>query len=122
MLKLLAFSLPVVLVPGWTAAATAPRWALLFVLVPLVWAGQPRTSLAAAHFGWLGLLALAWLSQLWSAATLDGLLASAQLTVLVLLVLIGSRQEELGKVWLLAALGTAVSSPVAIGQNLGWIG
>lgn len=118
MLPVLGFLVSSLFVVGWTGAATAPRWGVLFVLVPIIFLSSKRVALNRGHLAILTLLAFAWASLNWSAAFYDSLLALLQLTWIVLLVWIGSAQENLEQTYVWTSAGVGISSLLTIVQTI----
>jgi hypothetical protein len=117
------FVLAVAFLPGAFNAATAARWALLSVTVPVavaMYSNVPKCTLG--HL--LGLLLLGWaaLSMLWTASLYDGADALWKLLLLAGLFVAGGGQSSLRPAFVGLGAGIAVNSAVAIAQWYGWQG
>lgn len=101
--------------PGIAGAASTPRWAVMFLVVP--WMLSPR-QVSAAHI--IGALFIAWaaISLAWSPATFDGIDAVVMLLLLAGCFCLGNQMESLRAVIVGAALGLTVSSAFAVLQWL----
>ena len=107
-----------------SAATNAPKWILLSVMAPFLFAfGKPHGGGTAAMWG---LLWLTWASvtMLWGAPWLDGFAELWRWVVLALLFVVGSRltsREFTWSAWAFA-LGVAINIPFALAQMGGWNG
>jgi hypothetical protein len=121
-LPLLSFTLGILYLPGMAAPATAPRWALLSVGVPLLlWQGKALPGLwSKAHSLGLGLLLWAALSLLWASSTEAWAEAMWWMGLLAGAFVLGAKEEDLGPSFVGLSLGLCASVALALGQNLGW--
>lgn len=103
--------------PGVFGAATTPRWAALFALVP--WLIRDIRLNAANVLGGLLLLWSA-LSIAWTPAHLDGMGQLFLLLFAATMFLYGQECDDLQPLWIGAGLGLWLSSAVAISQWLGF--
>lgn len=117
MLYVVGAVLPVLFVTGWTGAASAPRWALLFVTIPIIWLFAKKQVLNIGHYSVFGLVGAAWISQIFTSAPYDGLLAAMQLSFLALLTAIELTEKQFQRLCCCVAGGICVSSAIAIGQK-----
>jgi O-antigen ligase len=107
--------------PGISAAAVAPRFAMISLAAVLVLSG-PRIRMTAAHVA--GSLFLVWSATTlaWSDLPEDGIGAMSRLLLLTAAFALGSQLTTLKPVMLAAAAGLALSSAAAIAQWFGWDG
>jgi hypothetical protein len=99
--------------PGMLGAGLTPRWAVLWVGLPIL-AVPPRMT----AIGWVGasFLAFAVLSLAWSPFPFDGVYELAVFGAGALAFCLGSNLERLGHVFYGAALGLLPSSTIAVIQ------
>ena len=106
--------------PGVFSPAVTPRWAILWLAVPilLLWRPVPQ-RIALAHV--LGALFIGWaaVSVAWSASAFDSVGATFILILLAACFCLG-QNANLRPLYIGAALGLAISSGVAIVQAIGW--
>jgi hypothetical protein len=119
-----AFALAVAFVPWFTNAATAPRWALLSVGVPLLVSIFPPYRVVekidmATALG-LAFLAYAAASLAWTPDPYQGTWLLWQWLLLAGAFTLGSRLSCLRPVVVGAGLGLAISGAIAVAQALGW--
>lgn len=107
---LLAFTVSVLYWPGIAGAATTPRWALLFAVVPWL-VGCTRWT--TAHL--FGALFIGWaaLSLFWTADTLDSINALLILGLSALIFNLGYELQDLRPVYVGAGIGIAISGVIA---------
>lgn len=111
-----SFAVMIAYVPGWSGAATVPRWALLFAVVPAVAMFTQCYRFTIIHGLGVALLSYAALSLLWTPNGWDGLDALAKLLLLAALFHVGAALPSLKPVYVGAALGIWVNSAVVIAQ------
>lgn len=114
---LLAFLVSALYWPGIAGAATTPRWALLFAVIPWL-VIRPRWT--APHAVGAALLIWAAFSLQWSPELVDGIGAIFTLSLLALLFCVGWQLDDLRPVYWGAGLGIALSGPVAALQLNGY--
>lgn len=114
-----SFAVMVLFVPGLSAPATTPRWALLAAVVPAVAMFTECRRWTISHF--LGILCISYaaLSLLWTPNIWDGLRGMSELAILAGLFHIGAAAPSLRPVYVGAALGLSVSSLLAVMQLFG---
>lgn len=112
-LGLLAFGTTVAFWPGVYGPATAPRWMLLTVALPLLLLfTRPAPEVTWPHRLGLALLAWAALTMLWTPQPLDGLEVLVQLSVGAAAFIVGARAASLE--WFYAGLGSGVAFSVGL--------
>lgn len=114
------FGLTLAYVPGVLNLATAGRWALLALALPLLLGSVGRVT--AGH--WSGALLLGWaaLSLAWTPQIWDGLRAVYILVLFGLAFSIGARLDSLRPVYLGLGLGMAVNGLLVLAQWGGFDG
>ncbi len=115
----LAFLTTILFVPGIVDPATVPRWALLMLVVPVLWYRRPN-PITVGHL--LGGCFLAWatLSLCWTFNLYDGLRAALMFGLLALVFC--AAPLSLRRVYGAMAVALAINSGVAIAQVYGWDG
>ncbi len=118
-MPVLAFLTAILFVPGIPDPATTPRWALLMLVVPVLWYRRPN-QITAGHL--LGACFLAWaaLSLVWAFNIYDGLRGALLFGLLALVFC--SAPLSLRKVYAAMAVGLTVNSAIVIAQVYGWNG
>lgn len=106
--------------PGISGAATAPRWAVIAVLVPGLAFFRVSARFAAAHLAGLAFVAWCAASLAWTETPLDSTGAMWRLVLLGGLFYLGSTIEDLRPVLIGFALGVMVSSCFAVAQFAGY--
>lgn len=115
---ILAFLTSVAFVPGWLSPATALRWAILSVGLPVI-AWRLRVRPTPAHL-WLGMtLAWACLSMAWATSLPDAMNGLWQLCLFALSFVVGAETKDLKPIAIGLALGIACSVAVGAAQFLG---
>lgn len=114
-----SFVVMVLFVPGLSAPATTPRWALLAAVVPAIAMFTECRRFTTVHGLGVLILSYAALTLLWTPNGWDGLRVMAELLILAGLFHIGAEQESLRPVYIGAALGLSVSSLLAVMQAAG---
>jgi len=116
-MKYLAFFVTVLFVQGIPGPATTPRWALLMLVMPILWYRSPN-RLTVAHL--LGACFLAWaaFSLSWTFNFYDGL--RAMLLFGLLSLVFCAAPLSLRSVYGAMAIGLAVNSAVSVAQVYGW--
>lgn len=112
----LSFLITILFVPGISGAATAPRWALLALVVP--WC-LPRPRWTAGHLAAVLLLLWCLASLGWTEDVNGGLLWCLHLALLVGVFFIGAEQGSLKPVWIGAGLALIPSWLMSIAQIYG---
>lgn len=109
-MAILAFLASVLYWPGIAGAATTPRWALLFLIVPWLVRRQDWT---AAHV--VGLLLIAWaaLSLAWTPVPVDGIGSLFIIGLLAQIFCLGNQIEDMRPVYVGAGIAVAISGVVA---------
>ena len=117
----LAFLVMTAYWPGFSGAATVPRFTAMACASILVLIG-PRIALTTAHVA--GLLFLAWCAASigWSDLPDDAIGALFRLLLLTAAFALGSQLGSLRPVMIGAVAGLAISSALAIAQWYGWRG
>lgn len=115
-----SFLLMVAYVPGWSGAATTPRWALLFAAVPVVSMFTDCSRVTLGHALGAAFLACAIVTLIWTPNGFDGIDALLKLLLLAALVRIGAELTSIAPFLAGAALGLGVNSGFAIAQWLGF--
>ncbi len=103
--------------PGIAGAASTPRWAALFIIVPLLLTDRRP---AAPHWAMVAFVAIAAASLFWTPAPIDGI---GELFVFVMgaaLLFLGSQTDDLRPFFIGCVAGLGISSVVCIAQALGW--
>ncbi len=116
-MSVLAFFTTVLFVQGIPGPATVPRWALLFLIVPILWYRHPgRTTWGHV----LGASFLAWaaLSLTWTFNFYDGVRGALILGLLALVFC--AAPLSLRRVYGAMAIGLAVNSAAVVAQVYGW--
>jgi len=104
--------------PGISGAATTPRWAALFLIVPWLIAGP--SPLAATHLWGLGFAGVAALSLLWTPDLSEGINQLFIVGLWASLFLLGREHHDIRPFYTGAIVGLVLSSVVAIIQYFGW--
>lgn len=112
----LGLAASVAFLPGIVNAGTAPRWAALAVMIPLV--GLLSTTPARLPWGWIALfiapiLISVGLHQEFSPEALERL---AQLSILMMAFVLGASMDHLNRIWWGVAAGVGVSAVLAFLQ------
>ncbi len=115
----LAFLTTILFIPGIPSAATVPRWALLMLVVPILWYRHPNRVTAGHLFG-ACFLAWAALSLIWTFNLYDGLRNGLLFGLLALVFC--AAPLSLRRVYGAMAVALAINSAVVIAQTLGWEG
>lgn len=102
--------------PGLLDAATAPRWALLALAIPVALLFV-QTSL---RLRWLVALLLPALTLLWTTSPLNGSDEAIHLLILVGAFWLGSSLLDFSPMWAGIASGVAVSGVIGVAQWFGW--
>ncbi len=115
----LAFFTTILFIPGLPNAATVPRWALLFLIAPILWYKRPNPVtgghiLGACFIGW------AVLSLMWTFNLYDGTRSALILGLLALVFC--AAPLSLRRVYGAMAIGLAINSGFVIAQSFGWDG
>ncbi len=115
----LAFFTTILFVPGIPDPATVPRWALLMLIVPILWYRHPN-RMTWGHV--LGACFLAWaaLSLRWTFNLFDG--ARALMWFGMLALLFCAAPLSLRRVYGAMAIGLATNSAAVVAQIYGWDG
>lgn len=106
-----SFALSILFIPGISGAATAPRWALAAVVLPLL---LRSVKFTAAHLCGLAFFCYAALSFTWSPNVWDGLEALIELVVIAEAFWLGSQLESIQSVVIGFGLGMWISSAVML--------
>ena len=116
-MPVLAFLTSILFIPGIPSPATTPRWALLMLVIPLLWYRSPG-RITAGHL--LGACFLAWaaLSLTWTFNLYDG--ARGALLLGLLALIFCAAPLSLRRVYGAMAIGLTLNSAVVIAQIYGW--
>ncbi len=116
-MNVLAFLATILFIPGIPAPATTPRWALLMLVIPILWYRHPN-RITVGHL--LGACFLAWaaLSLSWTFNGYDG--AKAALALGLLALIFCAAPLSLRAIYKAMAIGLAINSAVVISQVYGW--
>ena len=121
LLDLTCFFLPLAMLPGLVSAATAPRWAVLALALPLLlW----KVDVRAVPHKWLlaAILGYAAASVLWMEVPLDAVPGIWQLALMVAAFAVGSQSSDLRRPLRLMAIATALMLPLVALQAVGYNG
>lgn len=108
--------------PGMLSAVFVPRWAVIAVLVPLLWRLDPRYLTAPMRWLLLFLVAAGAVSLLGSPDPLTGTHDLILMLVLCVAFVGGAGLHDLDDLMLGLASGLALSSAAVVGQMYGWKG
>ncbi len=118
-MPVLAFLTTILFIPGIPNPATVPRWALLMLVVPVLWYRHPNR----VTFGHLiGACFLAWaaLSLIWTFNLYDGVRGAMLFGLLALIFCAAPQSLRLVYAWMAVAL--AINSAIVVAQFFGWHG
>lgn len=120
-----AFVLSIAFVPYISDAATAPRWALLAILVPVACAylgSLDRPPKLAPLPLWLGGLFLAWaaVSALWTHGPYEAVRDAGELAILAGLFWVGGSLSSLKPIFVGLGFGMALNSAIVVAQT-SWV-
>ncbi len=118
-MPVLAFLTAVLFVPGIPSVATVPRWALLMLVVPVLWY-RAFNRVTAGHLFGACFLAWAALSLSWTFNIYDGLRGALLFGLLALVFC--AAPLSLRRVYGAMAIGLAFNSAAVIAQVYGWDG
>lgn len=116
-MPVLAFFTTILFIPGIPSPAAVPRWALLMLIVPILWYRHPN-RITVGHL--LGACFLAWaaLSLTWTFNSYDG--ARAALLFGLLALVFCAAPLSLRRAYMAMAVGLTINSVVVIAQVRGW--
>lgn len=121
MVGAIGLALMVAYVPGWSGAATTPRWDVGVAMALALLLG-PAGRMTPAHGCGLAIAGWMILSLAWSSAPLDGIGAAVPLLVVAIAFAWGAMLDDIHPLVAGAAIGLAISSIIATAQWLGWHG
>ncbi len=102
--------------PGIAGAASTPRWAALFIIVPLLLFDR---KLAAPHWALLAFVGIAAASLLWTPAQFDGMGELFVFVICAALFFLGSQTDDLRPFIVGCVAGLGISSAICILQAAG---
>lgn len=120
-LSITAFLVSTAIWPGFYRVDMEPRWAVLSILVPLMFARTPL-RLNVAMMLTAGLAIYAGASLLWTPVLYDGLYWLWHLLLFLAVFVIASEIENMRPVYIALMIGVGLSGFVALAMQLGLIG
>lgn len=121
LLGALSFLFVILFIPGMAGAATAPRWAFLSLVVPVVLLFVRAGALTAASLCGLGFVAYYFVSTLWAPVFVEAIGVLWKVWLLAGLFIIGSRLKDLKPVFIGAGLALTINSAITVAEWNRWI-
>ena len=121
-MPIFAFALAVAFWPGVIEPATAPRWILASIAIPMMLMIRPPKKWSVGHSLFALWFGYSLISSAWSPSSIDAFWDMWILGLMFGAFLLGFECRTPERVWKAFALGVSVSSVVCIAQLFGWTG